>query len=85
MELEFEDRLDEEKIFLNGIDGRPCHRESYNTTMDFGRMKAFLEKVKDEYTLIEWRTLLNHFRSISYLSPMNGLTAIMIQNVVLLK
>lgn len=82
MEWEFEDLMDREEIFVNGISNHPCHRESHGTVMNFYRMKKFLNRVKNEYSLEEWKILIDYFKSISYLSPMNGLTARMIESTI---
>lgn len=78
----FEDKMDEFGIFTNGIDRKTCHRESYMAVMDFEKMEIFLLKEKDNYSLEQWYAIEEYFESISYLSPMNKLTALQIQHLI---
>lgn len=79
---QFEDEMDEFGIFVSGIDGRQTHRESYNTVMDFDKMKLFLGKKQLNFTVDEWQEIYKYFDSIAYLSPMNGLVACRIKRII---
>ena len=80
----FEYKMDESDIFVSGINGKPQHREAYMTIMDFPKMHKFLDEHKDDYTLSEWECLRKCMdEDFGYLSPMNKLTAHMIDSVIL--
>jgi hypothetical protein len=86
MEWEFESKMDNcIGLFTNGLrnNGISCHRESCFTVMDFDKMKTFLNSERENYNHDQWQQLYNHFNGISYLSPMNRLTATQIKNIIL--
>jgi hypothetical protein len=83
LEWTFEAKMDSDKIFISGVDGRHTGREWYNTIMDFTKMETFLKEEKDNYTPEQWQQLYDHFDGLSYLSPMNALTACMIKRHIL--
>lgn len=84
---EFEEKMDNVNgLFSNGLRDNDisCHRESYNTVMDFNKMKIFLNSERQNYTSDQWQEIYNYFlNDIGYLSPMNKLTAIQIKNIIL--
>lgn len=52
--LEIEDYLQENKVFLNGISGRPCHSDSYMTIVDPEALdKAIANSDVDKETIKE--------------------------------
>ena len=81
--FDFEDKMDSAKIFTNGISGKFCHRESYDTLIDFEKLKSFIINEFDKYTSEQWVEISNYFDSISYLSPINKIISIRI--IALLK
>ena len=79
----FEDALDKQGIFTNGLRGLPAHREAYFTIADTKKLSDYLQSIKSSYFFHEWVLIRDHFNSIDYLSPMNSLVARMIENEIL--
>ena len=75
---EVEDYLQQEKVFVSGIDGRVTHMDSYMTVLDFPTFDKALDKAPfTEDALMEAAWQMNYH---SYLSPMAGLTSMLIQS-----
>lgn len=70
------DYLDSCKCFLNGLNGRPAHMESYMTVLDFNALEKALKEAPFSDEDLEVTADSLHFRA--YLSPINELTALQI-------
>lgn len=46
-QMEIEDYLQEQKVFRNGISGKPAHQDSYMTVVDFPSLEQALKAPYD--------------------------------------
>jgi hypothetical protein len=74
---ELEDYLQEQGVYVSGINGRVCHMDSYMTCMEFKKFDEAMAKApftREELLEAAWQ--MNYH---SYLSPMANLTSNLIQ------
>lgn len=62
-------------VFVNGINNRKSHMDSYMTVMDFQVFDKTWEEIKDKYTRDEWSKACDYWLGMNYISPMAGLLA----------
>lgn len=74
---EVEDYLQEQRVFVSGINGRITHMDSYMTVMDFPAFNKAMEN--PPFTRDQLLNAANGMEGFAYLSPMAGLTSLMIQ------
>ena len=55
----FEDILSENKVFVNE-NGEIRHSDAYNTLVDYDNLKKIIEKIKNDYTIEQWKEIVNH-------------------------
>lgn len=74
---EIEDYLQSKDVFENGLNGRPCHMDSYMTVINFTNLKVALNSIpfsKDE--IID---ACSNWEASSYLSPIHKLLSIYVK------
>jgi hypothetical protein len=75
---EVEDYLQEQGAFVNSINGRRSHMDSYMTVMEYAVMAKALKT--GPFTKQQWLEAANGMSGYAYLSPMAGLAALTIQS-----
>jgi hypothetical protein len=71
--LDIEQHLQNNQVFTNGISGKPCHMDSYMTTLDFEKLKSSIEK--SEFTKEDWLAAADYWENkVGYLGPIIKLT-----------
>jgi hypothetical protein len=78
---EFEDYLDSKNVYINGIDGRTAHMDSYMTITDYNKLIPALQEIKERYTHNQWIEFHKYFNYMSYLSPNAGILASVIERL----
>lgn len=68
---EFEDVLNDAGVFYNGLRGpeHKAHMDSYMTCVNWEKLSAVWESVKDSCSMETWVEIANNYRKLSYLSP----------------
>jgi len=74
---EVEDYLQEQGVFVSGLNGRESHMDSYMTVMDFPAFDKAMEN--PPFTRDQLLKAAEEMEGFAYLSPMAGLTCLMIQ------
>lgn len=69
-----EDFLQEEEVFVSGIDGRVSHMDSYMTVIDFGALRTAIKK--STFSRTEWEAATKHWQQNSHLTPCIKLLAL---------
>ena len=77
--FEVERALEKYGIFICGYTKRIINIDSNTTIMDFAKLFAWLDENKSKYSEEEFETYLQSWESVSYLSPMRGILAIVIR------
>lgn len=47
----FEQLLQDNHVFINGIKGTPCHSDSYMTCVDYARLKIVLDALEAQFAI----------------------------------
>jgi hypothetical protein len=74
---EVEDYLQEQGVFISGLNGRVTHMDSYMTVMDFPTFDKAMEN--PPFTRDQLLKAAEEIQGFAYLSPMAGLTSLLIQ------
>lgn len=69
--LVIEDYLQSKNVFLNGLNDKPAHMDSYMTVIDYENLKKALEESK--FTKEQWESCIPEWEHYGYLSPMSAL------------
>ena len=77
---EIEQHLIDNDVFESGIDNRPCHPDSYMSTLNYVILDAvFKESLYEHiFTKEQWREAADYWESQNYLVPTLGLLGITI-------
>lgn len=70
---EVEDYLQEQNVFVSGINDRPCHMDSYMTVMSFEKMDEALKA--PPFTPEQMLEAAKGMEGFAYLSPMAALAS----------
>lgn len=80
--FEFLDYLQNKgNIFVNGIDGRSQHMESYMCVIDYNALKDAVLEVKDQINDTQWEEIHSWLSGTAYLSPINQLASLWIARI----
>lgn len=66
---QMEDELQKRNVFVNGINGRPSHSDSYMTVIDTTAFDKAWEEIKDMATKEEWLEYADYWKEQGYLTP----------------
>lgn len=69
---DIEQYLQDNDCFVNGINGKTCHMDSYMTVIVFEKIEPAI--ANSPFTLDEWKEAIDNWKSLEYISPIIGLT-----------
>lgn len=75
--MEIEDFLQLQGVFVNGLSGRPCHSDSYLTTVKFDALDAAFSAAT--FTKEEWLEAIEYWTTNPNMQPPLRLVAFTIQ------
>jgi deoxycytidine triphosphate deaminase len=79
---EFLDKLDSNNCWVSGLDGRQSHMDSYMTVPNYQNIEDVLKRERDNYTLTQWKEIIDYSKHFSYLSPNSFILARMIERFI---
>jgi hypothetical protein len=84
---EVEDALQEAKVFYNGLrtEEDTAHMDSYMTCINYKIFFEMIEKLKDKYTVEQWKGMIKYWDYQSYLSPNSYIIARMFERIIVEK
>jgi len=77
---DIEQFLQDENVFENGLNGRPCHMDSYMTVIDFGKLKTAINKAP--FSKDELLAACEEWEASSYLSSIHKLLSIYVKKLL---
>jgi hypothetical protein len=80
---EFLDKLDNANCWVNGLNNKPAHMDSYMTCPVYENIYKVLEQQKNNYTLKQWKEIIEECEYQGYLSPNSTILARIIKREVL--